>query len=192
MGANILLAALDGLPIVLATIRPRWFCMHLIFFHVHLFPPVLAQFGTTDSALIVHFLSFPLYFLCPSVSLFLFLLSCLLLPPFLFQPFRFRFGDLLDKIEKLSPDQKAAVEADIAAAYAAGPALAMVNSDKGITNLHVPSDVIIDASMPAMIRTSVRSVCVSCVCVCVCVCVSCMCVCLCVCVCVSVCVCVCV
>lgn len=63
-------------------------------------------------------------------------------------------GDLLAKIEKLPADQKAAVETDLAAAYAAGPALAMVNSDKGITNLHVPSDVIVDASMPAMIRTS--------------------------------------
>ncbi|HTJ79453.1 MAG TPA: NADP-dependent isocitrate dehydrogenase [Rariglobus sp.] len=64
------------------------------------------------------------------------------------------FGDLVAKIEKLSPADRAAIEADIAAAYAAGPALAMVNSDKGITNLHVPSDVIVDASMPAMIRTS--------------------------------------
>jgi isocitrate dehydrogenase len=64
------------------------------------------------------------------------------------------FGDLLAKIEKLPAADKAAVEADIAAAYAAGPALAMVNSEKGITNLNVPSDVIVDASMPAMIRTS--------------------------------------
>ncbi|GAB1488380.1 NADP-dependent isocitrate dehydrogenase [Opitutaceae bacterium] len=64
------------------------------------------------------------------------------------------FGDLLAKIATLPADQKAAIEADIAAAYANGPALAMVNSDKGITNLHVPSDVIVDASMPAMIRTS--------------------------------------
>ena len=64
------------------------------------------------------------------------------------------FGDLLAKIEKLPADQKATIEADIQAAYANGPALAMVNSDKGITNLHVPSDVIVDASMPAMIRTS--------------------------------------
>ncbi len=63
-------------------------------------------------------------------------------------------GDLLAKISKLPDAEKAAIEADLAAAYAAGPALAMVNSDKGITNLHVPSDVIIDASMPAMIRTS--------------------------------------
>ena len=63
-------------------------------------------------------------------------------------------GDLLAKIENLPPAEKAAIEADLAAAYAAGPALAMVNSDKGITNLHVPSDVIVDASMPAMIRTS--------------------------------------
>ncbi|MEO6995945.1 MAG: NADP-dependent isocitrate dehydrogenase [Lacunisphaera sp.] len=64
------------------------------------------------------------------------------------------FGDLLAKIEKLPPDKKAEIEADIKAAYAKGPALAMVNSDKGITNLNVPSDVIVDASMPAMIRTS--------------------------------------
>jgi len=64
------------------------------------------------------------------------------------------FGDLLAKIATLPADQKAAIEADITAAYAAGPALAMVNSDNGITNLHVPSDVIVDASMPAMIRTS--------------------------------------
>ena len=57
-------------------------------------------------------------------------------------------------IAGLPDDQRAAIEADIAAAYENGPDLAMVNSDKGITNLHVPSDVIIDASMPAMIRTS--------------------------------------
>jgi isocitrate dehydrogenase len=63
-------------------------------------------------------------------------------------------GDLVAKIEKLPPAEKAAIEADLAAAYASGPALAYVNSDKGITNLHVPSDVIVDASMPAMIRTS--------------------------------------
>ena len=64
------------------------------------------------------------------------------------------FGDLISKIESLPADKKAAIEADIATAYENGPDLAMVNSDKGITNLHVPSDVIIDASMPAMIRTS--------------------------------------
>lgn len=64
------------------------------------------------------------------------------------------FGDLLAKIEQLPAGKKAEIEADIQAAYASGPALAMVNSDKGITNLHVPSDVIVDASMPAMIRTS--------------------------------------
>jgi len=64
------------------------------------------------------------------------------------------FGDLVAKIQTLPAEQKAAIEADIAAAYASGPAVAMVNSDKGITNLHVPSDVIVDASMPAMIRTS--------------------------------------
>ena len=62
------------------------------------------------------------------------------------------FGDLLAKIAG-HPDE-AAILADIDAAYANGPDLAMVNSDKGITNLHVPSDVIIDASMPAMLRTS--------------------------------------
>ncbi|QYM80103.1 NADP-dependent isocitrate dehydrogenase [Horticoccus luteus] len=64
------------------------------------------------------------------------------------------FGDLLGKIEKLPSDQKSAIEADIKAVFAARPAVAMVNSDKGITNLHIPSDVIVDASMPAMIRTS--------------------------------------
>jgi isocitrate dehydrogenase len=64
------------------------------------------------------------------------------------------FGDLIAKIQKLPADKKAAIEADIATAYADGPAVAMVNSDKGITNLHVPSDVIVDASMPAMIRSS--------------------------------------
>lgn len=62
------------------------------------------------------------------------------------------FGDLVAKIQSLPADQKAAIEKDIEAIYAAGPAIAMVNSDKGITNLHVPSDVIVDASMPAMIR----------------------------------------
>ena len=64
------------------------------------------------------------------------------------------FGDLLAKIGQLPEAKKAAIEADIQAAYLNGPDIAMVNSDKGITNLHVPSDVIIDASMPAMIRTS--------------------------------------
>jgi isocitrate dehydrogenase len=64
------------------------------------------------------------------------------------------FGDLVAKIATLPAPEKAAIEADIAAVFAARPAVAMVNSDKGITNLHVPSDVIIDASMPAMIRTS--------------------------------------
>jgi isocitrate dehydrogenase len=61
-------------------------------------------------------------------------------------------GDLLAKIEKLPADEKAAIESDLKATLAARPPLAMVNSDKGITNLHVPSDVIIDASMPPMIR----------------------------------------
>jgi isocitrate dehydrogenase len=57
-------------------------------------------------------------------------------------------------IEALAPDERSAVRAAIEAAYANGPALAMVDSDRGITNLHVPSDVIIDASMPAAIRAS--------------------------------------
>ncbi|MDB6115035.1 MAG: icd2 [Lacunisphaera sp.] len=64
------------------------------------------------------------------------------------------FGDLLGKIATLPAAEKAAIEADIAAVFASRPGVAMVNSDKGITNLHVPSDVIVDASMPAMIRTS--------------------------------------
>ncbi len=63
---------------------------------------------------------------------------------------------VLSSISTLPADQRQAIEADIQATYDNGPALAMVNSDKGITNLHVPSDVIIDASMPAMIRTSGR------------------------------------
>ena len=63
-------------------------------------------------------------------------------------------GDMLSRIETLPDAEKAAIKADIAAVYAARPPLAMVNSDRGITNLHVPSDVIIDASMPAMIRES--------------------------------------
>lgn len=64
------------------------------------------------------------------------------------------FADVYAKIENLPADECAAIEADIAACYAERPALAMVNSDKGITNLHVPNDVIVDASMPAMIRSS--------------------------------------
>ena len=63
-------------------------------------------------------------------------------------------GDLYAKIANLPADKKAAIEADMQAAYKNGPEMAMVNSDKGITNLHVPSDIIIDASMPAMIRES--------------------------------------
>lgn len=63
-------------------------------------------------------------------------------------------GDITAKIQNLSADQKDEIEAAIQAVYDNRPALAMVNSDKGITNLHVPSDVIVDASMPAMIRTS--------------------------------------
>jgi isocitrate dehydrogenase len=63
-------------------------------------------------------------------------------------------GDLHAKIVELDDEQRSVIEADLAAVYAKQPALAMVNSDKGITNLHVPSDVIIDASMPAAIRSS--------------------------------------
>jgi len=62
------------------------------------------------------------------------------------------FGDLISKLSELPADTQAAINADIKAAMETGPDLAMVNSDKGITNLHVPSDVIIDASMPAMVR----------------------------------------
>ncbi len=61
-------------------------------------------------------------------------------------------GDVYAKIATLSDAKRAEIEADIQAAYKTRPPLAMVNSDKGITNLHVPSDVIIDASMPPMIR----------------------------------------
>ncbi len=63
-------------------------------------------------------------------------------------------GDVYNKIQALPADKKAEIENDIQAVYKSQPALAMVNSDKGITNLHVPSDVIIDASMPAAIRSS--------------------------------------
>ncbi len=66
--------------------------------------------------------------------------------------FKNGFGDLLTKIETLPAAQNAEIKAEIQNAYQNGPALSMVNSDKGITNLHVPSDVIVDASMPAMIR----------------------------------------
>jgi isocitrate dehydrogenase len=65
-------------------------------------------------------------------------------------------GALLKAIQSLSDDQRAAIEASIEAAYSDQPRLAMVDSDRGITNLHVPSDVIIDASMPAAIRSSGR------------------------------------
>ncbi|MGB0894950.1 MAG: NADP-dependent isocitrate dehydrogenase [Parashewanella sp.] len=64
------------------------------------------------------------------------------------------FGDVIAKIQKLPADKKAEIEAAIAEVYAVRPPLAMVDSDKGITNLHVPSDIIIDASMPAAIRSS--------------------------------------
>jgi isocitrate dehydrogenase len=63
-------------------------------------------------------------------------------------------GNLLNGIAELPDADRQAIEADIEAAYASQPALAMVNSDNGITNLHVPSDVIVDASMPAMVRAS--------------------------------------
>ncbi|MEP5614393.1 MAG: NADP-dependent isocitrate dehydrogenase [Cyclobacteriaceae bacterium] len=63
-------------------------------------------------------------------------------------------GDLYAKIENLDTGKKSEIEADLTSCYESRPAMAMVNSDRGITNLHVPSDVIIDASMPAAIRTS--------------------------------------
>lgn len=64
------------------------------------------------------------------------------------------FGDVLAKVAKLPEDKRAEIEADIKACYEKRPRLAMVDSDKGITNLHVPSDVIIDASMPNVVRDS--------------------------------------
>ena len=64
------------------------------------------------------------------------------------------FGNLLSKLSELPEEKRDEIREDIRYALDHGPELAMVNSDKGITNLHVPSDVIIDASMPAMIRTS--------------------------------------
>ncbi len=64
------------------------------------------------------------------------------------------FGDLEEKIATLPNAERAEIESDIKACYAARPPMAMVNSDKGVTNLHVPSDIIIDASMPPMIRDS--------------------------------------
>ncbi len=63
-------------------------------------------------------------------------------------------GDVYAKIKSLPDDQRKAIEADIQAVYQKRPPMAMVNSDKGITNLHVPSDIIIDASMPPVIRDS--------------------------------------
>jgi len=63
-------------------------------------------------------------------------------------------GDLYAKIQKLPDAQRAEIEADIQAVYATRPALAMVDSDKGITNLHVPNDIIVDASMPVVVRDS--------------------------------------
>ncbi len=63
-------------------------------------------------------------------------------------------GDVYNKIQSLPEAERTAIEADLQAVYDTRPPLAMVNSDKGITNLHVPSDIIIDASMPAMLRTS--------------------------------------
>jgi isocitrate dehydrogenase len=62
------------------------------------------------------------------------------------------FGDLVQKIQSLPAAEKSAIESEIQAALAVGPGLSYVNSDNGITNLHVPSDVIVDASMPALIR----------------------------------------
>jgi len=64
------------------------------------------------------------------------------------------FGNFLSKLQELPEDKRKEIEADIKASYKMRPDLAMVNSNKGITNLHVPSDIIIDASMPAMIRNS--------------------------------------
>ncbi len=66
------------------------------------------------------------------------------------------FGDVLAKLAQLPEAERAEIEADIRAAYAAGPGIAMVDSDRGITNLHVPSDIIIDASMPPLVRDSGR------------------------------------
>jgi isocitrate dehydrogenase len=65
-------------------------------------------------------------------------------------------GDLYAKLGQLPEAQRAGIEGRHRRAVRAAPGLAMVNSDKGITNLHVPSDVIVDASMPAMIRDSAR------------------------------------
>jgi isocitrate dehydrogenase len=64
------------------------------------------------------------------------------------------FGDVLKRIATLPESERAAIEADIQAVYAERPGLAMVDSDRGITNLHVPSDIIIDASMPVVVRDS--------------------------------------
>ena len=64
------------------------------------------------------------------------------------------FSDVLERISTLAEAEKAAIEKDIEKVFAEAPAVAMVNSDKGITNLHFPNDVIVDASMPAMIRNS--------------------------------------
>jgi len=64
------------------------------------------------------------------------------------------FGNLISNLQELPEAEQNAILEDIEAAYKNNPDLAMVDSDRGITNLHVPSDVIIDASMPAMIRTS--------------------------------------
>ena len=65
-------------------------------------------------------------------------------------------GDLYAKIQKLPDEERAEIEADIKAVYETRPALAMVDSDKGITNLHVPNDIIVDASMPVVVRDSGR------------------------------------
>ena len=64
------------------------------------------------------------------------------------------FGDIVSRLQSLPAEKRAEIEADIQAVYDQGPGLAMVDSDRGITNLHVPSDIIVDASMPAMIRSS--------------------------------------
>ena len=66
------------------------------------------------------------------------------------------FGDVVSRITALPDAERASIEEDVQAVYAAGPGIAQVDSDRGITNLHVPSDVIIDASMPVLIRDSGR------------------------------------
>ena len=68
--------------------------------------------------------------------------------------FKNGFGDLIDKLHNLTTEKRLEIEKDINNTFKNNARLAMVDSDKGITNLHVPSDIIIDASMPSMIRNS--------------------------------------